>query len=334
MISLGQPDLAGNEAKYVLDTLKNNWLTSGGSYHKRFERELSKYLKAPALAVTSGTSAFTLALLALGVKPDDEVIVPNICFGSIVSAIKMMGAKPVFVDVRENGILDSLLVEPIITKNTAAIAPVHLYGEEARTQYAIPVIEDSCEAFGIVPPSGDFTVYSFYANKIITTGEGGAILAKEPEMLDYVRKLRDGGFDEDYRFTVPGLNFCMTSVQAAIGVAQLERVRWMLKARLDNAQFYKKNIKGFGKWFFVAEVKDPVRAKARLFAHGIESRRVFCPMHLTPAFGCKGEFPVSEFLWNRYLCIPTAPHVTREQQEKICEILSEPDRRTQPARAA
>lgn len=261
---------------------------------------------------SSGTAALHLALLAGGVGRGHEVILPSLTFGTAASVVLAVGATPVFVDVNDRGCLDPLLVKDKLTNKTAAIIPVHLYGETAYVDYDRCTIEDSCEAFGIVPPTADFTCYSFYANKVMTTGEGGAIIGNE-----IVKQFRDGGFDSEYRFTTPGLNYRMTAMQAALGCGQLERIEALLAKRSACVEYYKKRIRGFGKWLYVFLTTDPRRMISELAKDGIESRRVFTPLHLSPAFEQKGDFPKSEFLYRHGVCLPT--DITIKEAERVCD---------------
>jgi perosamine synthetase len=320
-ISLAKPNISFLERAYVDKSLKEGWITSSGPFHKKFEQYLTDNQGRPTIATSSGTTAILLALIAAGVRAYDKVIMPTLTFGTPASCVRLLGAEPVFVDVDENGLM---LPGPHFARVPKVVMPTHLYGMKAQTWYGgIPVIEDSCEAFGIVSPTADYTCYSFFANKHITTGEGGALATNKG--IDYIRMLRDGGFDEDYDMLVPGLNFCMTEMQAAIGCAQMERLNNLLFIRERNILYYQSQLKGFGKWLFVARVKDPANTKRELAKLGVETRRVFKPLHLSPAFGCKGSFPVAEDIYNHGLCLPTG-HVTLEEVDYICDAIKRIER--------
>src|SRR5207245_2531272 len=163
--------------------------------------------------------------------------------------------------------------------------------------FGLPVIEVACEALGYVPMRGMMTCYSFYGNKIMTTGEGGMLCGDFRNAAAF----RDGGFDGDYSFTVPGLNYRMTNMQAAVGFAQLERLPKILSKRAIALSVYKENLKGRGKWLFVAQVKNPATAMLKLKADGIDARPVFKPLHLSEAFrpyAMGGDkFKASEAFW-------------------------------------
>lgn len=321
-LSLCQPDLSGNEMKYLTECIETGFVTHAGRFEGEFEQAFGRFVGKTAIATSSGTGALHLALLSLGVGPGDEVIVPNLTFGATASAVLAVGAKPVLVDVDPaTWGLDRQRIFGVLNRKTRAIIPVHLYGEDAGdfTQFGIPVIEDSCEALGLVPIRGRMACYSFYGNKVITTGEGGMLCGDLGNARDY----RDGGFDREYRNVLPGLNYRMSNLQAAVGLAQLERIDALLGARLRNAGRYAELLQGKGKWLFVAQSDDPIALGKHLAGHGIETRPVFTPLHRSPAFRqyAKGRYKVSDEVWSRGLCLPTGPHVSLEQVEKIAGLI-------------
>lgn len=324
-VPLARPILEGNESKYLKECIDTGYVTHAGRFEGDFEKAFGERFKTPCIATSSGTGALHLALLALGVGPGDEVLVPNLTFGATASVVLAVGAKPVLVDIDpETWGMDRKRVLGVLNKKTRAIIPVHLYGESAGDfrQFGIPVIEDACEALGLVPLQGDFTAYSFYGNKIITTGEGGMLCGRD---LRDAEGYRDGGFDKNYRNTVPGLNYRMTNMQAAIGLAQLERFDELLSARLRNAAAYASQLKGRGKWMFVAEVDNPIAVAERLKTNGIDTRPAFTPLHLSPAFRqyAKGRYKTSEEIWQRGICLPTGPHVTLNDVDRIVELVND-----------
>jgi perosamine synthetase len=321
LIPLACPDLSGNERKYLLEAFDSGYLTHQGAFEDRFEDEFGKWVGRPALATSSGTGALHLALLSLGIGRGDEVILPALTFGATASVVVQVGARPVFVDVDQNtwGI-NWLHARKRVNSRTRAVISVHLYGEDCGIEdLGVPVIEDACEALGIVPVRGHCAAYSFYGNKVITTGEGGMLVGN----LGNARQFRDGGFTSDYDMTVPGLNYRMTNLQAAVGLAQLERVDDLVSQRLENARRYSEALKGRGKWLFVAESPNPVALAKHLNANGVQTRPVFRPLHMTRAFACEGNFKRSERIWETGLCLPTGPHVTPEQVQKISELVNE-----------
>lgn len=303
-LRLADIDLSGNERAYVNDALDRGELTYRGAYVKRLEADFSRWVGLPSMTCSSGTAALHLALLSLGIGPGDEVILPDLTFGTTCSVIKAVGATPVLVDVsHETWGLDPEGVARVMTHRTKAIMPVHLLGLDAGdfSRFGVPVIEDACQALGMVKPRGELTAYSLYANKVLTTGEGGMLCGK----LGNARSWRDGGFDAQYRHDLAGLNYRMTNLSAAIGCAQLERVDSLLSARLRNASLYASKLKGRGRWLFAAE--GIVRPE------GVETRPMFYPLHLQPAFRQSGSFPVAESIWRNHTLIPTGPHIDAEE---------------------
>ncbi len=290
--------------------LRKQWLTYRTPIVKEFEAALAEHI-GPTISCSSGTAAIYLALLALNVR-GGEVIVPALGFGTVVSAIIHAGAKPVYVDADEFGFCDTLP----ITEKTKAVIVINLYGEMplALRDCPVPIIQDACESFGELTDYATFTCYSFYANKDVTCGEGGAISGKD---LTLVRKLRDGGFDSEYRFEVPGLNFRMTAMQAALGYSKLGRVYDVYRQHLRARSLYG-NI-GFGYWLYVVEVDDPKKVIDALAAEGIESRRVFPLFHEQPAFKEEGNYPNAKYLYEHGVCLPT--HVNKNEADEILKII-------------
>lgn len=322
-IPLARPDLSGNELKYLSECIQTGYVTHAGRFEKDFEKAFRERFKTPCIATSSGTGALHLALLSLGIGPGDQVIVPDLTFGATASAVLAVGATPVLVDIDpETWGLDRNRIFAYINKRTKAIIPVHLYGTDAGdfSQFGIPVIEDACESLGMVPIRGKMACYSFYGNKVITTGEGGMLCGDFGNAEDY----RDGGFDSEYRNTVAGLNYRMSNLQAAVGLAQLERFDELLAKRLENAAAYASALPGKGRWLFVTETPDSGGLARHLKAFGVEARPVFTPLHLSPAFRvyAKGKYRVSEEVWSRHLCLPTGPHVSLQQVHKITELVN------------
>lgn len=324
VIPLARPILEGNELKYLTECIEEGYVTHAGRFENAFEEAFSKRFNTKCIATSSGTGALHLALLSLGVGPGDEVIVPDLTFGATASVVLAVGAKPVLVDVDpETFGLDKNRVFGVLNKKTRAIIPVHLYGVDAGdfTQFGIPVVEDACESLGTVPIRGQMACYSFYGNKTITTGEGGMLCGDFGNAADY----RDGGFDSSYRNTVPGLNYRMSNLQAAVGLAQLERFDDLLKDRLCNARTYAYGLKGSGKWLFVAETPDPIGLQRYLKERKVDSRPVFTPLHRSPAFRmyAKGNYKNADHIWQNGLTLPTGPHVGPKQVQRIVGIVNE-----------
>lgn len=322
MTVFAEPDLTGNELKYLTECIKDNYVTHAGRFEKDFERAFAARFGSPSLATSSGTSALHLALQSLRIGRGDEVIVPSLTFGATAAVVVASGAEPVLVDVDPaTWCLDKKRTLAAITARTKAIITVHLYGCDAGdfSQLGYPVIEDACEALGTVPIRGTMAAYSFYGNKFITTGEGGMLCGDFGD----AELWRNGGFDAEYRQLVPALNYRISNLQAAVGLAQLERFDALLALRLANADRYARELPGRGKWLFVAEVTNHNAVKERLAAIGVQTRPVFLPLNRSPAFYryASGDYKHSEKIWAHGICLPTGPHLTQEQQEKIIEVV-------------
>ena len=254
-IPIATPSLGKKEKEFVLDCLDNNWISSQGKYVTIFENNFKKNFKSDyALAVSSGTAALQLSILSLNLKKGDEIIVPNLTFAASINSIIHSGATPVIVDINsENWTIDINKIKKNITKKTKAIMAVHLYGHPADMnklkaickKYKLFLIADCAESLGATYRKseentlGDVNAFSFFGNKMITTGEGGMILFKKKHHYEKAKILRDHGMSKSKRYfhVEIGFNFRMTNVQAAIGVAQLSKVKnflW-LKAATTNS---------------------------------------------------------------------------------------------------
>ena len=312
---------AGNEEAYVADAMRSTWISSQGEYVRRFELEFAKYLRVPhAVSVCNGTCAIDLALAALGIGPGDEVIVPSLTFAASVNAILHVGATPVLADSSaDHWNMDAVCWEDLVTPRTKAVMPVHLYGHpcDMRTIIAIAhrrglfVIEDAAEAQGAevdgscVGAIGDVGCFSFYGNKIVTTGEGGMCIASDPDVTERLRRLRDHGMRPERRYwhEEVGFNFRMTNLSAAVGVAQLEGINRFLARRAEIARLYAdglRHITGvslvenppFGTkvdWLFCGflfEAGEVGRDELirMLAAAGVDARPTFYPVHRMPPY--------------------------------------------------
>jgi perosamine synthetase len=366
MIPVWEPVLDGNEERYVRDCLETNWISSLGRYITRFEEAFAAWCGMPhGVACSSGTAALHLSLVALGIGPGDEVIIPD--FTLIVSAntVILSGAKPVLVDVDEKTwCLDPKKIEAKITPRTKAIMAVHMYGHpcdmpaitEIARRRGLAVIEDCAEAHGAeiagrkVGSFGEAGCFSFYGNKILTTGEGGMVLTRDAELAAKLRLLRDQGF-EPPRFVhkIVGFNYRLTNVQAAIGLAQTENADQKVGRKREIGKWYldllgacpdvglpgeapgAKNVY----WMFGVKLgprfpqgRDAVMKALK--GKGIDTRAFFCPMHRQPVFqnggdprfpDVAGDYPVSDDLWNRGLYLPSGPGLTRAQAKEVAESL-------------
>ncbi|WDL95152.1 DegT/DnrJ/EryC1/StrS family aminotransferase [Alicyclobacillus sp. ALC3] len=351
------PTLNGNERKYVMDCVDSTWISSKGGYIDRFEEELATFCHAKhAIVCSSGTTALHLALMAYDVQPGDEVMVPTLTFVATANAVTYCGAVPVFVDVDPvTWNMDAALVEAKITPRTKGIIPVHLYGHPAdmdpiltiARRHGLFVVEDAAEAIGAqyrgqsVGSIGNAAIFSFFGNKIITTGEGGAVTTNDDTIAAKVRLLRDQGMDRAKRYWYPtiGYNYRMTNVQAAIGCAQLERISWHIEQRTRVAKLYTEFLnecqdvmlpreREWAKsvsWMFsiVLQFGSEVSRDSmqnRLAEVGIETRPFFYPMHRLPPYAHlheNSEFPVANRISTRGLNLPTYAALRREDIDYI-----------------
>jgi perosamine synthetase len=364
-IPVCEPVLDGDEEKYVLDCLRTNWISSAGNYISRFEEKFAAYCGAShGVACSSGTTAIHLALASMGIGPGDEVIIPD--FTLIVSAnmVIVAGARPVLVDVDpKTWCIDPGLIEAKITPRTRAIMAVHMYGHpcdmdpirETARKHRLKVIEDPAEAHGAEYKGrrtgglGDAACFSFYGNKIVTTGEGGMIVTDDAALADRARLLRSQAFEEPrfvHRFV--GYNYRLTNLQAAIGLAQTERIEAKVKRKREIAAIYANLLGGSPDltlpweapaaknvyWMYGILLGDrfPPRDEVmrRLAGRGIETRSFFFPLHRQPVFAgggdsrfpeVSGSFPVSDRLWDRGLYLPSGLGVTEAQQRRVVEEL-------------
>jgi len=365
-IPVCEPFLTGKEMEYVMDCLRTNWISSAGKYVNEFEQRFVEYIGCKyGISTTSGTTALHLALAALKIGRGDEVIVPAFTMIAPVFAVVYTGAKPVLVDADpETWNIDVNKIKEKITPNTRAIIPVHIYGHpcdmdpimEIAEKYNLWVIEDAAEAHGAeykgkkVGSFGHVSCFSFYANKIITTGEGGMIVTNDEKIAERARRLKDQAYSPERRFlhTDIGFNYRMTNIQAAIGLAQLEHIDEFVEMRRRNAYLYNSRLKDvpgitlppekeWAKnvyWMYSILIEENEFGMSRdelmerLKGRGIETRTFFIPMHQQPALlnlGLfKGErYPVAEEISERGLYLPSSSGLKEEEIEYICDIIRE-----------
>lgn len=257
MTPVAEPNLKGNEFNYLCDAFLSTWISSTGEYINRFEKGFSDYCGTKhGIAVSNGTVAIHLALLALNIGEGDEVIIPDLTFAATINSVLHARATPVIVDVEEDSwCIDPVEIEKAITPKTKAIIPVHVYGQPCdmdkimalAKKHKLKVIEDAAEAHGAeykgkkVGSFGDIACFSFFANKIITTGEGGMCLTNDDLLNDRIRVLRDHGMNKQKKYwhDEVGYNYRMTNLQAAIGCGQLERIDQILESRNEIENKYK-----------------------------------------------------------------------------------------------
>jgi perosamine synthetase len=360
-IPVSEPTLAGNERRYVLDCIDTNWISARGKYVDRFEEAFAGFCGVRhGIACTNGTVALHLALLALGIGPGDEVVVPTLTFVATANAVRYCGATPVFVDCEpETWNIDPSLIESRISARTKAIIVVHLYGHPVdmdavmaiAQRHRLAVVEDAAEAHGathrgrVVGSIGDIGTFSFFGNKVISTGEGGMITTGNDELARVMRQLKEQGMDPNRRYWYPviGYNYRMTNVTAAIGLAQVEKIDWHIERRIEVARWYQDNLRGVRElswqverpevrhvfqFFTVVVSADAGKTRDGLIAHlasrQIEGRPVVFPMHLLPPYrdSVPGQsFPVSERIAAQGINLPTSAALTRSDVDRVCESL-------------
>lgn len=351
-----EPYLGGNELKYVSDCITSNWISSQGHYISRFEDLFKDYLSVEhAVATSSGTTALHLALMALGIGPGDEVIVPDLTFAACANVVIHAGATPVFVDISEKSwTLDPELVKDAITEKTRAIMPVHLYGHPADMDPILDiarekdlfVIEDCAESLGakykgeLTGKFGHAACFSFFANKVITTGEGGMLVTNDKDLKEKVLSLRDHGMSREKRYwhEVAGFNYRMTNMQAAIGVAQMERIDSFLDKRAKICERYAEKLSGISGislppeepwadnifWLYTILIDEDLLGISaadmieRLSREGIETRPAFAPLNAQPPYPhSENSFPVSERIAKEGLSLPTGNDNTIEDIDRV-----------------
>jgi perosamine synthetase len=360
-IPIYKPDLSGNELKYVKDCIETAWISSLGKYVKLFEDAFAQFCGVKhAVAVSNGTAALHLALLLRDIGPGDEVIVPTLTFVATANAVQYTGATPVLVDSEpETWTIDSDKIEEKITPRTKAIIPVHLYGHPAdmgrimklAEKYDLFVIEDAAEAHGAeyrgskVGSLGHVGCFSFYGNKVITTGEGGLLTTNSSEMAEKARFLKDHGMSCEKRYWHPiiGYNYRMTNIQAAIGLAQLQRINEIIERKLIIADLYKRYLEGVSSielqrqadwaknifWMFSILVKDGLSCSrdeltSALKERNIDTRPFFIPIHFQPPYKKDGIIlPVAEDVGRRGINLPSYPKMSDTDITKICECIKE-----------
>ncbi len=351
-IPIYQPDLGGNVRAYVNECLDTSWISSRGHFVMDFESQFATYIDVKhAASVCNGTLALHLALLALGIGPGDEVIVPTLTYIASANAIAYTGATPVFVDsVRSTWQIDPEDVLRRITPRTRAIMPVHLYGQACdmdalmaiATEHRLFVVEDCAEAFGTlykgrhVGTFGDISAFSFFGNKTITTGEGGMVVSNDKTLNERARHLKGQGLAayREYWHDVIGYNYRMTNIQAAIGLAQLERADEFISRKRSLAERYTAKLHGLplethaevsetkhSYWMYSilverADQRDALRA--HLLQDGIETRPIFYPLHTMPMYAKNfRKHPVAEDLAWRGISLPSWPGLSQEQVEAV-----------------
>jgi perosamine synthetase len=361
-IRVAEPLLNGNERAYVLDCLDSTWISSRGKYIEQFEQRVADFCGVKhAVATNNGTTALHLALAAQGIGPGDEVIVPTLTYIASVNAIRFCGATPVFVDsAGPQMTLDPSQIEAKLTTKTRGIVTVPLFGhpvdivaiEQIAQRHGLFIVEDAAEALGArvgerrVGSFGNCATFSFFGNKIITTGEGGMIVTDNESLARRMRFLRGQAVsaDRSYWHTDVGFNYRMTNVAAAIGCAQMERIDDHLQRREQVAQWYFRRLDAHRQqlilpdavagcchcyWMYSVVIRPDLKVDRdavmqTLAGRGIETRPVFYPVHWMPPYReLHGSYPVAESHAQSGICLPTHGKLTEDEVNYVCQQLAQ-----------
>ncbi|WP_233879573.1 LegC family aminotransferase [Virgibacillus halodenitrificans] len=381
MIPLSVPNLKGNELKYVTEAVEAEWVSTGGSFINKFENNLAEYLNVnQAVACQSGTAGLHLALRLAGVKAGEEILVPTLTFIAAVNPVKYMGAAPVFLDCDESLCIDvdklekfcetectlteAGLVHNKTGKNIRALVVVHIFGNladmerlmQVAEKYNLKVIEDATEALGTYYTEGkydgkhagtigDFGVYSFNGNKIITTGGGGMLIAKQDELANKARYLSTQAKNDDlyYIHDEVGYNYRMTNLQAALGVAQLEQLEGFINTKTANYNLYKDKISGIqglsimefrdgtrpNHWFYSLLIDDEKFGMDRdtllvkLNAMGVQTRPIWGLIHQQKPYLKNDAYQIetANRSINSILNLPCSSNLTSEEVLQVIETI-------------
>lgn len=362
-IPVNTPLIEGNEIKYVTEALSTGWISSEGPFVKEFESKFANFCDRKfGSSVTNGTDALLLALMAIGIKKGDEVIMPSFTIISCAQTVVQLGGIPVFVDCDADTYnMRADQVEEKISSKTKAIMGVHIYGltcdmdvlTELGKKHNLFVIEDAAEAHGQTYKGkkcgslGDISTFSFYANKHITTGEGGMVVTDNQELFDKCQYYKNLCFTRERRFvhTELGHNMRMTNIQAAIGLAQLEQIDKFIEIKKEMGKFYSEKLAGLKNytlpkernefsenhyWVYPLVSKDlkATEIMSKLGKRGIGTRPFFYPLHKQPVFEIyehlKGQsLPITESIAEMGFYIPSGLSLTTDQRQRVCDILLE-----------
>ena len=357
IIRVCEPTLGGNERKYVNQCLDTNWISSAGSFIRDFESRFAALCEVKhGIACVNGTAALHLAITTLGIGPGDEVILPAFTMIATINAVAYTGATPILIDAEpDTWNMDMNQVEDKITSRTKLVVPVHTYGHPAdidplmrlSDRYGFSVLEDAAQAHGATYRGrkagslGHAAAFSFYANKNITTGEGGMVVTNDDDFARVCRTLRDHAFSKERHFwhKFRGFNYRMTNLQAAIGLAQVERFDDLVERRRRNAARYTALLTGVPGivtppeardvenvyWMYSVLVTEEFgmnrdQLRGYLAAHGIETRTFFIPLHFQPIYWqtFKGQrFPVAETLCRQGFYYPSSASLLASDLEYI-----------------
>ena len=356
-IPINIPDIGKEEIREVNAILSTKSLTSasfdGGRQVQQFEKLLSKFVKSKfAVAVNSGTAALQASLYAIGIKPGDEVLVPSFTFVATANSVKSVGAKPVFVDIlKDNYTMDPDDLRKKITRRTKAIIPVHLYGHmaymdeilEIAKKRNIKIIEDASQSLGSKlkgKHSGTLShlgCFSLYAGKVITSGEGGAIVTNNKKLFEKLKQIRNHGLSKNNLTTTFGLNLRLSEIGAAIAKIQMKKLPSLIIQRKKNAEILTGLLENHNiilpeqrknetvNWYlYTISMKSRDKAMKRLNSSGIGARAYYSPpVHTTPYYKTRLRLPNTEWAASHVLSLPVHPNVRKKDLEIIKKILLE-----------
>lgn len=354
-IPLYQPDLSGNERRYVLECIDSTWISSIGTFIQKFESAIAQETQAKhAIAVCNGTVALHLALHCLDIGPGDEVIVPTFTYISSVNTIAQTGATPIFADSKASDWnLDPADIERRITPRTKAIVAVHLYGtacdmpaiKTLADARGLRIVEDCAEALGTrlgdrhVGTFGDVGTFSFFGNKTVTTGEGGMVIANDDRLAAKLRLVKGQGQSATRRYwhEVLGFNYRMTNIEAALGLGQMERLPQILARKRDIAACYRELLAAYpvtfqqtargvesSNWLvslLLPRSTDRESVMAHMAELGIETRPVFYCAHQMPMYKSTEAFPVAMDIAARGISLPSYPTLSANDLARVTESL-------------
>ncbi|NQE05711.1 Aspartate aminotransferase [ANME-1 cluster archaeon GoMg1] len=358
MIPIAEPCLGEEELKNVTEALKSGWISSKGKFIEEFEEKISSYCgRKYGVATSNGTVALHLALKTLGIGKGDEIIIPDLTFVAVANTVTYCNAKPIFIDSHPDyWCIDPEKIEEKTTPKTKAIIPVHLYGHpcdmdpilDIANDHDLYVIEDAAEAHGAeykgrkVGSFGDISCFSFYGNKIITTGEGGMCLTNNEELAEKMKILRDHGMNPNkrYWYDVIGFNYRMTNLQAAVGVAQLKKLDEFVEKKRKIAKRYSEELKDLEEkelitlhpempwakcvyWMYCILIEDKFgmsrdELMKRLEENGIDTRPFFYPVHVMPPYKNNEGYPVAEEISRKGINLPSGVSLKEEEIKFIC----------------
>ena len=356
-IPINIPDIGKEEIREVTAVLSEKSLTSpsfdGGKRVQQFEKLLSKFVKSKfAVAVNSGTAALQASLYAIDIKPGDEVLVPSFTFVATANSVKSVGAKPVFVDIlKDNYTMDPNDLRKKITRRTKAIIPVHLYGHmayideilEIAKKRDIKIIEDASQSLGSKlngKHSGtfsDFGCFSLYAGKVITSGEGGAIVTNNKKLFEKLKQIRNHGLSKNNLTTTFGLNLRLSEISAAIAKIQVKKLPRLISQRKKNAEILTELLENHDiilpeqrknetvNWYlYTISTKNRGKAMKSLNSSGIGARVYYSsPIHKTSYYKTRLRLPNTEWAASHVLSLPIHPKVRRQDLERMKKILLE-----------